>query len=227
MEGRRATLYLGKVACSYGSWNKYINYAEIYGNRDEDNWNRDRAISRAKDEVLAALVEMNRAKSRNKSIDEYISTSKEKTVLLLGDYSIEGKKRLDKIGSILEDLGYEPLLIKDVPDNPYQDLKQKVSALGHLARFVVVDDSSKSGHLAEVPICEQNDWVTIILRDIGKYSSWMTAGVSHKSNVILEKSCDFSDLNNSIVKAVDWAEQKLRELKRKFDNTYPWRNINN
>jgi len=225
LEGREARLCIGTVVCTSGEWNRYIAYAEIYGNREKNNWCKEKAVSRAKDEVLAALVELKRAKSRNISIAEYISSFKKKTVLLLGNYDKEGKQRLNKIACILKKLGYEPLLIEDIPDNPYQDLTQKVSAIGHLARFVVIDDSSRSGHLAEFPICKQNNWVTILLRTGGRGSSWMTAGASLHSKVILEKNYDLSVPGPAIAEAVGWAEEKLRELKREFDNTYPWRNI--
>jgi len=49
-----------------------------------------------------------------------------------------------------------------------------------------VDDSSRSGHLAEIPLYKQNNWVTIIMRLDGVGGSWMTAGASAFSNVILE-----------------------------------------
>ena len=96
-------------------------------------------------------------------------------------------ERLSHISSTLRQLGYEPLLVKDVPDIPAYDIPQKVVAVGTIARFVVIDDSSKSGHLAEVEICRRNDWVTILLRAGGRGGSWMTAGASHLSSVVLEK----------------------------------------
>ena len=220
-----ASLSIGNVTFKYKDWKRDVFYAELYSNRLRVNWNKEKAISRAKDEVLAALVEIKQAKSKNISISEYIAKFKEKTVLMLGDYDAEGEKRLKILSDTIKNFGYEPLLVKDIPDNPYQDIAQKVVAIGAIARFVVVDDSSKSGHLREIEICKQNDWITILLRSGGSGGSWMTAGISHHSKVILEKDYDLSSPGAAISEIVGWAEDKLKEIKEKFDFTYPWRNV--
>jgi hypothetical protein len=124
---------------------------------------------------------------------------------------------------VLSSLGYEPLLMKDVPDHPQQDLPQKVVAIGAIARFIVVDDSSKSGHLLEVQLCKQNSWVTVLLRAGGKGGSWMTAGAAHASSVIRELAYDPASPDVAVAEAAKWAEAKLKELERKFEGTYPWR----
>jgi hypothetical protein len=218
-----ASLFLENVTFDAGSWKRTVSYAEVFGNRSRDFWRTDLAVSRAKDEVLAALVESQRAEKKNISIAEYISSFKNKTVLVLGDYDDSGLTRLDQISQVLVSLGYEPLLIKDIPDHPYQDLRQKVVAIGAIARFIVVDDSSKSGHLLEIQLCDQNKWVTILLRAGGHGGSWMTAGFSHLSAVILEQPYNATSLGSEIAEATQWAELKLQELQAKFDSTYPWR----
>jgi hypothetical protein len=206
-----------------GSWKRTIQYAEVYGNRSSDNWSPEKALSRAKDEILAALVEANRAQDKQLSIDEYIATYKKRTVLVLGDYDVHGLRRLDAICGALEQFGYEPILIKDIPDHPHHDLRQKVIVIAAISRFVVVDDSSKSGHLLEVELCKQNNWVTVLMRADGIGGSWMTAGASHHSKVILEKSYDPGSPQNGVKEAVNWAEDKLAELQTSFEDTYPWR----
>ena len=144
----------------------------------------------------------------------------------LGDYDDAGLARLAKIRDVFVDHGYEVILIKDIPDQPVQDLPQKVATIGGLARFVVVDDSSKSGHLMEVQLCKQNNWITVLLRQNGVSGSWMTAGASVLSNVILEHTYDEQNRFASISNAITWAEEKVIELQRKFDDLYPWRRRN-
>jgi len=178
---------------------RIITYAEMYGNSKVEKWSRENAIIRAKDEVLAALIELNRSQVKNISLDEYISVYKERTVLLLGDYDEAGLQRLQVIKDTLKELGYEPLLIKDIPDHPYQDISQKVIAVGAVSKFIVVDDCSKSGHLSEIEICKQNRWVTILLRADGIGGTWMTADASAFSNVILEKSYSLNSLTKDIL----------------------------
>src|SRR5207244_3931209 len=94
---------------------------------------------------------------------------------------------------------------------------------GAIARFVVIDDSSKSGHLVEVEICSSNRWVTILLRAGGKGGSWMTSGAGISSNVILEQAYEEGSPQPALSEAVSWAENKLGEIQARFDATYPWR----
>ena len=102
-------------------------------------------------------------------------------------------------------------------------LSQKVATIGCLARFVVIDDSTKSGHLVEVQLSRTYNWITVLLRRGGKGASWMTAGASVISNVILEQSYDEASLHEALDAAVKWAEAKILELERKFQTVFPWR----
>ncbi|MBI5141335.1 MAG: hypothetical protein HZA20_03965 [Nitrospirae bacterium] len=204
-------------------WQRDIEYAEVFGDRQAESWSKEAAQSRAKDEVLAALFIAQQAKRKDISLHEYISTLREKTVLLLGDYKGEGQKRLDHIADALKDIGYDPLLIKDVQDFEHYDLAQKVVAIGSLSRFVVVDDSSPSGHLMEVELCKANRWVTVLLHAQGIRASWMTAGAAIYSNVILDKDYDPESPKYAISDVTTWAEDKLNEIKKGLNNNYPWR----
>jgi hypothetical protein len=51
----------------------------------------------------------------------------------------------------------------------------------------------------------------------------MTAGAAHTSNVILEMAYEPASVDRAVDEAVQWAEVKLKELKGKFESTYPWR----
>ncbi|MGD0624679.1 MAG: hypothetical protein ABSB32_08165 [Thermodesulfobacteriota bacterium] len=204
-------------------WVRNVEYAEVYGDRRAERWTMAEAESRAKDEVLSALFFVQQANTKRVNLYEYISSFREKTVLVLGSYSDAGKERLATIVRILEELGYEPILIKDVPDFEHYDLSQKVTAIGTISRFVVIDDSEPSGHLAEIEICRNNRWVTVLLRAGGHGASWMTAGASFSSKVILEKDYELADARRAISESVQWAEAKLEEMKAKLNLIYPWR----
>ncbi len=205
-------------------WKRDVEYAEIYGDRRASRWSIEAAESRAKDEVLAALFLAQHAEKTKRKLDEYVSSFRQKTVLVLGAYdAADGEKRLRLISAYLEEIGYEPVLIKDIPDFEYYDLSQKVVAIGAVSRFIVVDDSSPSGHLTELELCRSNRWVTIILRAGGRASSWMTAGASISSNVILEADYDPLNPKPAIEEATKWAEKRLAEVKEKLSTLYPWR----
>jgi hypothetical protein len=218
-----ASVALRDVVFRAGPWRWAVQFAEVSSNRSAEHWSVAWAESRAKDEVLAAIVQVRLAAERKIPVSEYIEKFKQKTVLLLGDYDEAGLRRLASLSTVLSSLGYEPLLMKDVPDHPQQDLPQKVVAIGAIARFIVVDDSSKSGHLLEVQLCKQNSWVTVLLRAGGKGGSWMTAGAAHASSVIRELAYDPASPDVAVAEAAKWAEAKLKELERKFEGTYPWR----
>ena len=225
LTNQEASIYFSNANFTVGNWERSVHHAEVFGNRLLDNWSVEKAITRSKDEVLAALMDIKNAEQKSLSIEDYINTFKEKTVLILGDYDENGIRRLERIKNYLKKKGYEPILVRDIPDNPYQDLRQKFSAIAYIARFVIVDDSSKSGHLTELQVCDQNNWVTVVLRAGGKGGSWMTAGMANYSNVILEHPYDPDTPESAIDSGCIWAENKLDELKRTFDTLYPWRRV--
>lgn len=209
--------------CDALDWTRDLEYAEVYGDRRLERWTLAQAENRAKDEVLAALFLAQQANTKSISIHEYVSSFQEKTVLVLGSYDEPGEQRLIAIASSLRKIGYEPLFIRDVPDFEHYDLPQKVTAIGVLSRFVVIDDSAPSGHLNEVEICRHNRWITILLRAHGRVASWMTAGAAYSSNVILEKEYDPNDPHAAVVEFAEWAEAKISEMKTSLNRLYPWR----
>jgi hypothetical protein len=221
--GANVTFQNVRFTCDALHWVRDLEYGEIYGNRQLEHWTLAQAENRAKDEILAALFLAQQANSKSLSIHEYVSSIQEKTVLVLRSYDQPGEKRLIEIAGCLRNLGYEPLFIRDVPDFEQYDLPQKVTAIGALTRFVVIDDSAPSGHLNEVEICRHNRWFTILLRAHGRHASWMTAGAANSSNVILEKEYDPSNPYPSVEESVGWVEARMAEMKDSLNQLYPWR----
>jgi hypothetical protein len=223
LAGINAGVRIYEVTFRIGAWHREVDYAEIFGNRSLEFWSKEQAISRAKDEVLAALVDLKRAEERHLSRADYIAKFNERTVLVLGAYDEAGMQRLLSIATVLSDRGYDPIQLQDFPDIPGQDFTRKVATIGCLARFVMIDDSTKSGHLAEVPVARMLDWIIVLLRQGGKAASQMTVGASATSNVILEQSYDEVSLHEGVDAAIKWAEAKIVELGRTRDPLFPWR----
>ena len=220
-----STLTLTLINCHFDAlgWSRDVVGAEIFGNRSASFWSLELAVARAKDEVLAALVDVNKAAANGIPIAEYVNTRKQKSVLVLGDYSAEGMERLKAICECVVAFGYEPILLKDVPDIFGSDLQQKVMILGGLARFVLIDDSSRSGHLVEVSIAQQSRWMTVLLHAGGQRGSSMTAGLSITSKVFNEQDFDPIAPRSGIERAIAWAESQLNDLEGKYKRLYPWR----
>jgi hypothetical protein len=205
-------------------WSLGTARLELYGNRRADNWSAAMAIERAKEEVLAALFELQRAELKGVSLQDYYAHYKEQTVLVLGSYSLAGMARLRRIKGKVAELGYEPVLISDVPDQEAQTLLQKVVMVGSLSRFVIVDDAEPSGHLTELVLCKANDWLTVVMRPNNVPSSAMSAAAAVLSNVILEVAYDPMTLEDVLPSALEWAEKKRTEIGSKLRAGYPFSN---
>ena len=57
----------------------------------------------------------------------------------------------------------------------------------------------------------------------GKGGSWMTAGASSFSNVILELPYDRNSIRDALIEGTKWAEEKIGSLEQTLSGIYPWR----
>ena len=208
-------------------WDRIVRLAEIFADRTAAFWSPANAAMRgvqaARADADVATLDVETSNRIGVSLSQYIKEFKAKTVLVLGDYHDEGAERLETIRAALMRFGYQPVLVKEVPEQPHHDLQQKVVAIASVARFIVIDDSSLSGHLVEFPLVQSNRWVTLVLRLSGSTGSFMTHGASLTSAVIRESAYDTMTLDSELLRGIQWAEQKLKELERDLGGTYPWR----
>lgn len=204
-------------------WNRHVHYLELYGNRSAALWSTEVATARGKDEVLAAAYLARQAARDGTNLAEYVQRFREKSVLVLGSYRLNGIARLDSISHELRMLGYEPVLVANIPDFEHYDRSQKVVAIAAVCRFVLIDDSEPSGHLNEVELCRANRWVTVLLRARGIPASSMTLGASISSNVMHELVFEAEDPAPAVKAATLWAEQRLTALERQLRSIYPYR----
>jgi hypothetical protein len=225
LAGQRTSVRLIDVHCEAPSlgWSRDIAYAELYGDRSRQFWSPLSAVERAKNEVLVALVDTNRAAAAGfVDIGQYLARFKARQVLVLGDYGTAGKVRLDSIVKRIRDIGYDPILLNEVPDEPSMDPQQKLVAIGAASRFIVIDDSSKSGHLVEIPHVLANRWITVILRLEGSEGTFMTKGVSATSSVVTERSYNTDDLQDVLKVGLEWAEQMRSNIVGTYESVFPW-----
>ncbi len=145
-------------------------------------------------------------------------------MLILGDYSGDGLERLARIRATLANLGYFGFTLQDVAEAAAYDLRQKLTAVAPVCRFVVIDDSSRGGQAAELPIIEMLRVTPIVLRLRGAESTFVTRALDATSRVIRECEYDTTDLEEVLFDAVRWAESTIGDLERRFTRAYPWRN---
>jgi hypothetical protein len=157
------------------------------------------------------------------SISDYLERFKQGHVLILGDFGAQGVERIERIKELLGARGYYGFTLSDVQEVPEYDLRQKLTAVAPVCRFILVDDSSRAGQAAELPIIEMLRVTTIVMRLRGSQSTFVTRGLSITSNVILEVDYDLTDIEQVLNEAVQWVESRIGELQDRFSRTYPWR----
>jgi hypothetical protein len=215
-------IYFYKVRFEAAGWHRNVLYAQLFANRTEDFWSEAQAVRRAKDEVLRAQLDVQQSAKRHVDIGTYLSKFKERSVLVLGDFK-HGRHRLEAIREGLDRRGYLAALLDEIPERPHYDLQQKFQAVAPIYRFLVFDDSTPSGHIAEMQLAENLRLIRIILRERGKQSSFMTQGMDLTSTVIREWTYDATTLDAVVGAAAEWAESLVAELADKRRGTYPWR----
>ena len=223
IRGRCHVILIDSVAHS-GTWTRPAIYAELDLDRSEEYWSETNATIRAKDELLLALSDIREAERRSVPLSRFLTTLKQRYVLLLGDFSADGRVRLDAIGSRLLASGYVPVMLDELPELPEYDLLQKANAMASVCRLVVVDDSSYAGHLAEIPIALATRGPLIVARIEGGLSSFVGKGISAGTGGRVQEISYRSDTLDTVISAaVENAERWISETGKELNSAYPWR----
>jgi hypothetical protein len=217
-----ADVYFHEVRFKTGTWSRDVQYAQLFGDRREESWSEPEAVRRAKDEVLAAMLDLQQSAARRVDLGTYLQTFKERLVLVLGDFN-KGRDRLEAIRVALGRAGYHAVLLDEIPEEPNYDLPQKFQAVAAVCRFLVFEDSTPAGHIGEMFLAETLHSVRILLREGEQTSTFMTRGMGLTSKVVREWSYDPENLEAVIDEAVSWAEEVVTELAERRDVIYPWR----
>ena len=220
--GDDSSVRLIRIRAKTGRWVHDIEWAEIFGCRSSQFWSAEMATRRALEELLVGTVDVREMERRSLDLGSFLSRYRQQHVLVLGNFR-SGRDQLTTLRSHLDDLGYIPVLADEIPDIREQSLKQKILSLLIACRFIVVEDSTPAGQLFELSYADIAKVVTVVLRQSGQHSSWMTDGISTGSSVIREFEYDRENIQAVMEEAVQWAEGQIRELGTKFDEKYPWR----
>lgn len=206
-----------------GQWRRHVNFAELASNRSEEFWSEAEAVRRAKDEVLQASLYLLSA-ARGVTLEEYLRTFKQRTVLLLGNFTT-GRDRLEAIRASLDRAGYLTVLLDEVPAQASYDIRQKFQAVASVCRFLVFEDSTAAGQIFEMGLAENLQAVRIVLRKQDEQSTFMTLGMAQTSKVIREWVYDDADLDAVLADATGWAESVVDELKMQRPTAWPWLSV--
>ena len=224
LAGDSDDISLVDVTCEFRSgYRRALDFLWLSSRRNSELWTPERAVSRAAAEVLRAMAEIQLARRAKISIAEFVANHKQRTVLLLGSYDPEGLVRLQRIADSLTRVGYQPFLVSDIADHPAQSLLQKVTMLGHLARFVVFDDTEPSGHLVELSAALANGWPILAMQGHGRPTTAMLVEAPTFHPMYHAIAYDPASPSAAIQEAMPWIEGKLRAVTHEFNGAYPWR----
>lgn len=221
-----ASATLESLEVDFRGRSMHIGFAEIFAERSADFWSKERAVERAMDEMLQAAVYVSGAERFKTSMDDFLERFKKGHALLLGDFSPEGLRRIEAIKQVVERKGYYAFTLQDVKELPEYDLKQKHTAVAPVCRFVVVDDSSRAGQAAEIPIIDFLRVVTIVLRLRGSDSTFVNRPLEATSRVIKEAEYDENNLEQILDESIRWVESQIGDLSQQYARAYPWRSTN-
>jgi hypothetical protein len=147
------------------------------------------------------------------------------SVLLLGKDTGNSLRLLQRIKSVLEDrYGYHVYLIKEQADKLGESIIQKVLRYALISKFVIVENTTASGHLYEIPhVTKMAECITAILQQKGKGATWMFED-AYVKNLHWSKFMynEPKRLKDAISKAVLWAEKTVASYSAHQAKTLPW-----
>lgn len=213
-------LFIGESELGSGPGRRFVRLAFLRGSNAPEHWSAVAGAGAAENVLLRAQVEILLDRTSRQPYQHLAKNS----VLLLGDFSGEGRARLRAIEEIVRRLGWSPVYVDKFDDIPRQDIRAKVLTLASICRFVLVDDSSKAGQLTEIPLLEQARTPSAILRKTGSYSSAMTRGIGGSYSLLRTYTYNDEDVAGVVETAANEAEAMVRVLEQELDEEYKaWR----
>jgi len=145
------------------------------------------------------------------------------SVLVLGKDTGDSLKRLKRIKSELESLGYYVYLVKEQPDKLGESVIQKVLRYALSSKFIFIENSEPSGHLYEIPhVTKMAECVTALLQERGKGATWMFEDAYAKSRNWKKFIYDSKALISAVRDATKWAEDFRKEFIAEQKRVLPW-----
>jgi len=134
-------------------------------------------------------------------------------VLILGKHTKDDEySKLSLIKNKLNELGYNAKCVIEEPDKQGETFIKKALRLARDSKFVIIENTEPGGQLYEIAHLELDNFITVILQERNKGSSWIVDGIE-KRNDNFEKFEyeDESNIQESINEGVKWAEQFIFE----------------
>lgn len=220
LRGSDAELVLSESIIGSGVGRRYVDLAHLRGTNAAALWGPTAGAAAAENALLRARVEILLDRAARQPYQHLAKNS----VLLLGDFSTEGRERLRHIEEVIARLGWNPVYVDQFDDIPHQDIRTKALTLASICRFVLMDDSSKAGQLSEIPLIEQAKTPAAILRLEGTHSSSMTRGIGGPYSAISTYEYNATTLAGVVETAAREAEERVQAIEKYLNQEYrAWR----
>jgi len=131
--------------------------------------------------------------------------AREHTVLLIGSYSEEGKRRLRRLEAEVVRRGYSPVLIEDFRGDE-ASLEVKFLSFALISKFVLYESSVPSGAIDELKISKDNGIVIAKLNEAGSDATTMQSHYERDCTHTKFFEYESGDLGSCVEEAVKWAE---------------------
>jgi len=162
--------------------------------------------------------------SKVSTIEDWVQDCKNKLVLILGkDSPNEYMEKLVNISMIVEDMGYQPILIKKQPEINTLTNEEKMLAYAALARFIIIEKSEPAGQIDEAKICAVNRLPSIWIQKENMGDTWMQGDYEVDFKNIKVFNYNEVNLEERLRDGVNWVESYLKDKTEKLNTLYPWR----
>ena len=173
-------------------------------------------------------------KREENTIAEILNNSLKKNVLVIGkDSDTEGLEKMKRIVQILTSKGYSPVILRELPEIKFLSLERKMISVGSLSRFIIAEDSIASGHIDELRLCVECQFITATIRQARRISTRMQEDYhllynfinrfcydEILTNPIQDELCEkiYPSIEEATEDAISWAENRIRIQQMLFSN---------
>lgn len=145
------------------------------------------------------------------------------SVLVLGKDTGEDLETLQRIKVALEERGFHVYIIKEEPDRVGETVLQKVLRYALASRFVLIENTSPSGHLYEIPhVAKMAECTAALLQQRGSGATWMFEDGYFRHQHWRKFEYDADSLEAAVGEAAEWAQNFNRRFGEHQKLVLPW-----
>jgi hypothetical protein len=145
------------------------------------------------------------------------------SVLILGKDTEDALEQLVCIQGYLSEVGILATIVKQEMDRPEESTIQKVLRYALASEFVILENSSPSGHLYELPhVAKLAECIVAVLQRPAMGATWMFEDAYFRHGHWRKFEYDSESLPAKLMEAVEWAQGFRKAFGDHQSRTLPW-----